>query len=111
MCYKYKKKDSIIIIGTKDNIKLEDPPIGHKVGISICNLQKTFAPNFIAVNNINLDIYEGQITALLGHNGAGKTTTMSIITGIIIILVKHLEFLDILVRRYTNIKIIFLIFQ
>ena len=26
-------------------------------------------------------MYEGQITALLGHNGAGKTTTMSILTG------------------------------
>ena len=28
-----------------------------------------------------MDLYEGQITALLGHNGAGKTTLMSILTG------------------------------
>ena len=35
----------------------------------------------VAVNELNLNIYEGQITALLGHNGAGKTTTMSILTG------------------------------
>ena len=28
-------------------------------------------------------MYEGQITALLGHNGAGKSTTMSILTGLI----------------------------
>ena len=28
-------------------------------------------------------MYEGQITALLGHNGAGKTTTMSMVTGLI----------------------------
>jgi ATP-binding cassette subfamily A (ABC1) protein 3 len=27
-------------------------------------------------------MYEGQITALLGHNGAGKTTTMSVLTGL-----------------------------
>ena len=27
-------------------------------------------------------MYQGQITALLGHNGAGKTTTMSILTGL-----------------------------
>jgi len=36
----------------------------------------------IAVNNVCLNMYEGQITALLGHNGAGKTTTMSILTGL-----------------------------
>ena len=35
----------------------------------------------VAVNNLNLDIYKGQITALLGHNGAGKTTTISMLTG------------------------------
>ena len=27
-------------------------------------------------------MYEGQITALLGHNGAGKTTLMSMLTGL-----------------------------
>ena len=29
----------------------------------------------------DLDMLEGQITALLGHNGAGKTTTMFMLTG------------------------------
>ena len=35
----------------------------------------------VAVDGLNLNMYKGQITALLGHNGAGKTTTMSILTG------------------------------
>eukprot|EP00048_Salpingoeca_helianthica_P013328 m.199069 g.199069 ORF g.199069 m.199069 type:complete len:2327 (-) comp15490_c4_seq4:26-7006(-) len=35
-----------------------------------------------AVDNLNLDAFEGQITGLLGHNGAGKTTTMSILVGL-----------------------------
>ena len=35
----------------------------------------------VAVDGLSLNMYEGQITALLGHNGAGKTTTMSILTG------------------------------
>ena len=28
------------------------------------------------------DIYEGQITCLLGHNGAGKTTLINVLTGL-----------------------------
>ena len=38
-----------------------------------------------AVNNLCLEIYHDQITALLGHNGAGKTTTMSMLTGMYIL--------------------------
>jgi len=30
---------------------------------------------------LSMDIYEGQITAILGHNGAGKTTFFNILTG------------------------------
>ena len=32
---------------------------------------------------LSLDIYEGQITCLLGHNGAGKTTLINTLTGLI----------------------------
>ncbi|TMW55619.1 hypothetical protein Poli38472_010501 [Pythium oligandrum] len=37
----------------------------------------------VAVHRLNLTLYSGQITALLGHNGAGKTTTISMLTGLI----------------------------
>ncbi len=30
-----------------------------------------------------MDMYEGEITALLGHNGAGKTTLINMLTGMI----------------------------
>lgn len=36
----------------------------------------------VAVNDLSISMYEGQITALLGHNGAGKTTTISMLTGL-----------------------------
>lgn len=48
--------------------------------IEICGLTKEFGDKK-AVNNLNLSIYNGQITALLGHNGAGKTTTIGMLTG------------------------------
>ena len=35
----------------------------------------------VAVEDLNLNFYEGQITSFLGHNGAGKTTTMWVIVG------------------------------
>jgi ATP-binding cassette subfamily A (ABC1) protein 3 len=35
----------------------------------------------VAVNDVSLKMYEGQITVLLGHNGAGKTSLMSVLTG------------------------------
>lgn len=44
--------------------------------------QKCRKPETKAVNGINLTIYEGQITAILGHNGAGKTTLFNILTGL-----------------------------
>ncbi|KAK9310741.1 hypothetical protein QLX08_000052 [Tetragonisca angustula] len=58
-------------------------------GIQIRNLKKTYKSICLrksevqALKGISMDLYEGQITALLGHNGAGKTTLMSILTGII----------------------------
>ncbi|XP_039447339.1 cholesterol transporter ABCA5-like [Culex pipiens pallens] len=57
-----------------------------KEAIRIVDLYKTFhscrKPAVNAVNGINLTIYEGQITAILGHNGAGKSTLFNILTGL-----------------------------
>lgn len=66
---------------SKEYCKIE-PATNLNAGIEIKNLHKKFGKQ-AAVNGLSIDIYEGQITALLGHNGAGKTTTMSIITGMI----------------------------
>ncbi len=39
--------------------------------------------NFTAVNNLNLEIRDGEILGLIGHNGAGKTTTLKMMVGLI----------------------------
>ncbi|KAJ8041808.1 ATP-binding cassette sub-family A member 1 [Holothuria leucospilota] len=56
-----------------------------EVGISVNNMTKVYKSAVgkkMAVDDLSLKMYKGQITALLGHNGAGKTTTMSILTGL-----------------------------
>ena len=50
--------------------------------LKIRNLRKKFG-SFTAVDNLNVEMYAGQIFALLGHNGAGKTTAISCLTGMI----------------------------
>lgn len=36
----------------------------------------------VANNNVNLDVYHGEILAILGENGSGKTTLMNMVSGI-----------------------------
>ena len=44
------------------------------------NLKKSFG-DFVAVDNINLDVERGEVVGFLGPNGAGKSTTMKMLTG------------------------------
>ena len=41
----------------------------------------------VAVNDLSMDIYPGEIVALIGPNGAGKTTAFNCITGVYDLLV------------------------
>ncbi|CAK8673428.1 unnamed protein product [Clavelina lepadiformis] len=67
-----------------DNEFFEDEPDDLKRVVQIKSLRKVFksgANEKVAVDNLTLNMFEKQITVLLGHNGAGKTTTMSMLTG------------------------------
>lgn len=50
--------------------------------LSINNLSKTFNKSFKAVNNLTLQVEEGEVYGFLGPNGAGKTTTIRMILGL-----------------------------
>ncbi|PIC24487.1 hypothetical protein B9Z55_017812 [Caenorhabditis nigoni] len=79
------------------HVKLEQEPTDLTPTINVVNLTKTYGTSFFkklfdckfgaagekrAVSNLNLKMYPGQCTVLLGHNGAGKSTTFSMLTGV-----------------------------
>jgi ABC-2 type transport system ATP-binding protein len=49
--------------------------------IQVRNLVKKFG-RFVANDNLNFDVYEGEIFGFLGANGAGKTTALRILSGL-----------------------------
>lgn len=54
--------------------------------IEIVALRKEFGSGedkLVAVNDLTVSMYPGQIFALLGHNGAGKTTSISMLSGMV----------------------------
>ena len=56
--------------------------------LSVKNLKKIYTNKYVgdnhALNNLNLDVKEGEIFGLLGPNGAGKTTFINILAGTVI---------------------------
>ncbi|XP_065175068.1 phospholipid-transporting ATPase ABCA3-like [Sycon ciliatum] len=63
----------------------EPEPESLPAGVRSYRLKKVFKTSngpLVAVNGVSLNMYEGQVTVLLGHNGAGKTTFISTLTGL-----------------------------
>lgn len=52
-----------------------------KIVLSCNNITKKI-DNKIIINNLSLDLYEGDILGFIGPNGAGKTTTIKMILGL-----------------------------
>jgi len=55
--------------------------MNRKIVISVKNLVKKFG-SFTANDNLNFEVYEGEIFGFLGANGAGKTTALRILSGL-----------------------------
>jgi spermidine/putrescine transport system ATP-binding protein len=53
---------------------------GRDVAVELAGVTKRFG-EFVAVDDLKLDIYEGEFFSLLGPSGCGKTTTLRMIAG------------------------------
>ncbi|MEP7013304.1 MAG: ABC transporter ATP-binding protein [Acidobacteriota bacterium] len=49
--------------------------------LTVSHLEKRYGKT-LAVNDVSLEVYEGEIFGLIGPNGAGKTTTMECLQGL-----------------------------
>jgi rhamnose transport system ATP-binding protein len=49
--------------------------------LSLSGISKSF-PGVKALQDVRLDLFAGQVTALIGENGAGKSTLVKVLTGI-----------------------------
>src|SRR3984893_19339144 len=68
------------LVSMQDNTP--GPPEGSVPRLSVRGIAKSFDTNQV-LSGIDLDVYEGEVVALLGENGAGKSTLSSIIAGLI----------------------------
>lgn len=67
------------------NISKEFKILNHRSGL-IGSIKDLFSRDYktvSAVNNINMNVEQGEIVGFLGPNGAGKSTTIKIMTGVL----------------------------
>ncbi|XP_038405465.1 ATP-binding cassette sub-family A member 17-like isoform X9 [Canis lupus familiaris] len=81
---------SVLDVGDPDKASeskfIQEEPTDLAKGIEIRQLYKVYQTGkskHVAVKGLTMNLYQGQITVLLGHNGAGKTTMCCMLTGVL----------------------------
>lgn len=86
-----------------ENPFFEPEPESLLIGVSVQDLVKMYNRySRPAVDCLNMNFYESQITSFLGHNGAGKTTTLCVRTVFLSMKWKHEFSVFCVIHIYTS---------
>ncbi|XP_021569612.1 ATP-binding cassette sub-family A member 6 [Carlito syrichta] len=93
-CFQHQRTDNKVIereidseCPSGDYFEPVTPEFQGKEAIRIRNVKKEYkgkSGKVEALRGLLLDVYEGQITAILGHSGAGKSSLLNILSGLAI---------------------------
>ena len=66
---------------TEQTLKNENNPAENIIPLTeVCNITKRF-PGVVALDDVSVKFYPGEVHAVVGENGAGKSTLMKIMSG------------------------------
>src|SRR5947209_14960189 len=74
----------VVASAVKKEYQVEDTPVHYddRIVISTSRLTKAFG-KLVAVNDLHLEVMQGDVFGFLGPNGSGKTTTIRMLLGLI----------------------------
>lgn len=75
-------RQPIIYLDDRTQENFQRVNISKKIGIEVRSLSKTFGFRNV-VKDLFFNVYENEITALVGHKGSGKTTIIMMLCGIL----------------------------